>query len=398
MQVSISTNGSIIEDSPFLARSAWPDTKPDRRGKRQRIGADIRQYLAAECAVSRHFPSQNWWRKEKGSGRSTAEIVRNFLNHRVLQFNSKQLFGDSDHALHQIKRAISKHNCVHVILPVFCVISSWPKRHDTTSLTFAEEVSLRHLAEVASRLRENIGVGLRFTIISDATFYADIFGDCMRAALRYVQDLQRFVDSAGLGDALDVVDMSDIIETQGPAYIDALERNMQVFQADPAQGISAEEAIRWRASVASTLNVSDIPMSYGQLRRLHMSGAFPSDAIAAKISDRIDRAFVHYRAMKQSLADLNWDRAAYPHALRGTIHHKTAPVLGIRIYPEYKSKCQLLPYHGIAVVERGRSGWQMRVEQEIYQHDRPGLVCVEHDRGVSDFYVLQTDLDTVGAL
>lgn len=41
----------------------------------------------------------------------------------------------------------------------------------------------------------------------------------------------------------------------------------------------------------------------------------------------------------------------FPHGIRATIHMKNIPVLGLRVYPEYKLRSTLLPYHGIAVIE-----------------------------------------------
>ena len=98
-------------------------------------------------------------------------------------------------------------------------------------------------------------------------------------------------------------------------------------------------------------------------------------------------------AMKTSLAQINWENEAFPDTLRGTIHHKTAPVLGVRIYPGYKKKCQLLPYHGIARIKRIGERWEMTIEHEIYQHENPKVLCVANDAGVSDFYIDREDLN-----
>jgi len=351
-----------------------------------------RNNLLELCSYSTYFPDTDWWRKEKCSTSTVAEVVRNFLNHKVLQFNSKKLFTESGYILQQVNRAIRKENRVELILPAFCVISSWQKRHHVTSVTFAEEASLLHLAHVARALEKNIGTNLRFLIISDATFYAGIFGDPMDAAERYIRDLTQIVQKHGIGDTIWIVDMSDIVKEYGQKYEDSLERNLDIFSREPALGLSAKEAARFKTSVASTLNISDLGLTYHHLRKIHCTGRFPNKALKVEIENRISKAFIHYRAMKQSMAELEWEQKTYPQALRGTIHHKTVPVVGVRIYPDYKSSCQLLPYHGIAVLYRQENRWRMRIEHEIHLHDS-SFVRVRKGKVESDFYVCPASLE-----
>lgn len=394
MRNSISTNGSIIEEVEFLACPLWPKNEPVLAENSIEVYDRMRNMLLTECSRSASFPTPKWWREAKCSNNTTPEIVRKYLNHKVLQFNSKKLFGESGFILQQISRAIKKENRVEIVLPVFCVISSWQKRHDITSVTFAEEASLLHLAKVATALERNIGVCLKFTIISDATFYARIFADPMDAAERYIRDLAGIVQKHDIGDVVQIVDMSNIIQARGSEYDNALGRNLEIFSKQPALGISEEEAARWKWSVGSTLNISDFGLSYDELRAMHCGGVFSSSAIEHEITNRVSKAFVHYRAMKQSLADLDWDRRAYPNALRGTIHHKTAPVIGVRVYPNYKRSCQLLPYHGIAMLDQLDGHWRMEIKHEIYLHDSTDIVRVKNGHDVSDFYVRRLSLES----
>ena len=392
MTTSIVINGSIIEDATFLDCIPWPSAEPRVADIGIEVYASTRNNLLAECSRSPYFPTQEWWKRAKCSANTTSEIVRNYLNHKTLQFNSRTLFKESHSILHKISEAIRKNNCIEIILPAFCIISSWSKRHDTTSVTFAEEVSLLHLAMVAKTLEKNIGISLNFIIISDATFYAEIFGDPMLSAERYIRDLFIFTQRHGIDDSVQIVDMSDVIRPRRLEYENALSRNLEVFSNEPTRGISEEEAVRWKASVASTLNIADLELSYSQLRAIHCKGIFPRTTIKQEIEKRISRAFIHYRAMKQSLADIDWDRLAYKNALRGTIHHKTVPVIGVRIYPTYKSSCQLLPYHGIAVLNQKAGRCHMHIEHEIYLHDSP-YIRVRNGDGASDFYATHSSLE-----
>lgn len=243
MNNSISTNGSLIEKADFLTAEPWPSEEPDFTHEAMEMCSTTRKRLLEQCSRSVYFPDPDWWRKAKCSPGTVSEVVRNFLNHKVLQFNSKKQFAQSGHILQQISRAIRKENRVDIILPAFCVISSWQKRHHVTSVTFSEEASLLHLAHVARTLERNIGTSLRFLVISDATFYAGIFGDPMDAAERYIRDLARTVQKHGIEDAVRIVDMTDVVKGHGEVYEDALERNLERFFKEPNKGCR-----RWRRS------------------------------------------------------------------------------------------------------------------------------------------------------
>ncbi|SFN88913.1 L-tyrosine/L-tryptophan isonitrile synthase family protein [Xenorhabdus japonica] len=388
--ISVSTNGSIIEDSIMFGQSGWPEYEPNMMSNSHLISSDLRRILLDKCSVSNTLPPEQWWKEKRKKNYPLHVLVRDYLNHPVIQFNSRTIFSSCLETLEKIKSSINENREIDILLPVFCVISNWQKRHDITSLTMAEEVSLLHLAKVSTYLEENTGVRIRFKILSDATFYAGIFGDPMAAAEKYIQDLEEFTQAKKIDEIVNILDISEIVSLFQDDYDHALSEHLKIFTLNPSFGISHEEAIRFNASVGSTVNISDLSLTYAQKKAIFCDSIFPDSEIKRQIMDRVHTAFVHYRAMKEAMAAIRWEKNIFPNAIRATIHHKTIPSIGVRIYPDYKSHSPHLPYHGIAVIENRNNVWRMSIEQEIHQHGK--RLRVINDRGVSDFYV---DVDTL---
>ena len=135
----------------------------------------------------------------------------------------------------------------------------------------------------------------------------------------------------------------------------------------------------------ATLNSRRMEFSYEQLVKLF--GAAPN-----KTKEHLDYnttvALAEYRALKAAAADTNWEKNHFPNAIRATIHAKKIPVLGLRLYPEYKLSSRLLPYHGIAVITQNddNDAEQMEIHHEITVIGNPAYTKVVDKNGLTQFY------------
>ena len=76
-----------------------------------------------------------------------------------------------------------------------------------------------------------------------------------------------------------------------------------------------------------------------------------------------------------------------PNYVRATIHRAIeTPVLGLRIYPDYKKSSQQLPYHGVPLLHRDRGRVKMLVAPETRFYGDPTLERVTHNNGETYFY------------
>lgn len=108
----------------------------------------------------------------------------------------------------------------------------------------------------------------------------------------------------------------------------------------------------------------------------------------AHLEDSATLALAEYRALKAAAADTNWEKRHFPNAIRATIHAKKIPVLGLRLYPEYKLGSRLLPYHGIATLVPGDNDGaeMMEIRHKINVIGNPSFTRVIDEKGLTQFY------------
>lgn len=103
-----------------------------------------------------------------------------------------------------------------------------------------------------------------------------------------------------------------------------------------------------------------------------------------------ERALVIYRSLKHAAADLHWEHIQFSGSIRSTIHTKHIPVLGLRIYPEYKLRSRLLPYHGIALFYRDvtTKDYKMEVIPEAIICSKQNVTRIVDKKNVTQGYLL----------
>lgn len=161
---------------------------------------------------------------------------------------------------------------------------------------------------------------------------------------------------------------------------------------DPiSPGLSEKEYRQWLVSMRSTLNSRRMGFSYQELKMLFGASG---KAAPSPLDDIAAVALAEYRALKAAAADTRWENIHFPNAIRATIHSKSIPVLGLRLYPEYKTASRLLPYHGIAVMRKEESNGReyMEIRQEITVVGNPGYTRVTGVDGVTQFYEAREDI------
>jgi hypothetical protein len=79
----------------------------------------------------------------------------------------------------------------------------------------------------------------------------------------------------------------------------------------------------------------------------------------------------------------------WPDAIRVTCHvarDPERPVVGLRVYPDYKRTSKELPYHGAPVIYHDGKRMKMVVHPEIRLRAHPGLIRVTREDGETYFY------------
>jgi hypothetical protein len=160
---------------------------------------------------------------------------------------------------------------------------------------------------------------------------------------------------------------------------------MNVFDDRP-RGEREPTVLSWERSMISSINMRHLTHDYDALYSCYSER--PSD-LRLETLRRARKSLDIYRALKNAAADIHWENLISPDCIRSTIHTKSIPVLGLRVYPEYKKSSRLLPYHGIAVFSRKSSTaeYRMQVMPEMEAVTVANVVRIVDAHGVTQAYV-----------
>ncbi|WP_200873440.1 L-tyrosine/L-tryptophan isonitrile synthase family protein [Actinokineospora spheciospongiae] len=383
---AVAAHGEVITNSALLRAVEWPEVDPTGEPVRspRRLDAELRA-LVLESAVTPRFSWERFLDRHRADG--PAERLLALLNHRAFQFNSRAAFGGAVSPWRaRVEACVREGRRLEVVLPAFCVIGNPVKRFDLTAATAAEDVALLHLANLAELLGRLHEPGAVFHIISDSTFYGSPFGVTSVEAVNYVAELRERIRELDLGRVLRLHDMSDVLQPVVPQFQRRFDAWFRALRLDRcADGISADEHDRWLTSMMASIDIRKLGLSYAELRATYLDRGEHFHGIR----ERARWALNEYRAMKLAATDLEWEELAFPGAVRATIHTKSIPVLGLRIFPEYKFSARLLPYHGIGVLSRSvKTGrYRMGVRPEMFVHGRPDMRRIVDERGITSFYL-----------
>ncbi|MBP0616596.1 L-tyrosine/L-tryptophan isonitrile synthase family protein [Jiella mangrovi] len=384
--LDVGRNGEAISDARLSFAGAWPETDPRLQPQKTRLAGADDARMVAECVRIRRLDFDAF--RQKVAGRPVHEQVFELINHRTIQFNSRSRFAECEIWKGRIRQACEKGEPVPILLPVFCVIRNPVKRLQLTVPTTAEEVSLRHMANIAALIREIYPAGAVFHLITDSTFYGLPFGVNAVEALRYVDLLGAMVDRIGCGDVIRLHDMAQILSGRFEDFQESYENWSARFHDDPcADGLSPQSYDVWLASMAASINTAKRRLDYDTLRA--QFGGSGLGHTTDELYHRAKTGLAEYRALKAAAADLQWEEQFFPNAVRATIHTKGVPVLGLRLYPEYKLRANLLPYHGIGVLRFGpKYGLHyMTVEPEMFVCGREEFTRITDERGTTLHYL-----------
>lgn len=385
-QVPVELSGEIISRSQIGSDFIWP--KLDPRSQWQ----PIRSYEAGDDVRVRHLSSSTHFDMsaflEKTKHLDLTSRILELLNHNAFQFNSRKKFRECEQWRQRISQACEKGDPIEVLILAFCVISNPTKRVQPTEVTTAEDVSLLHLDQIARHVASIYPPGAVFQVISDSTFYALPLGVTSVEAQNYLVRLRQRTEELQIANTIKIHDITDYLACHNQLFHDRFEFWRTKFLSDPlSHDLLPDEYQRWHASMRTTLNSRRMGFDYEQLAALFSadSGTSPGS-----LDESATLALAEYRALKAAAADTNWEGRYFPHAIRATIHVKKIPVLGLRLYPEYKQGSRLLPYHGIAVVYPGENDGAERMEilQEITVIGNPAYTRVVDASGFTRFYEL----------
>ena len=365
--IAVSKIGEVISDSSLAYGYALPKDDPRLI---EIITAQADQHflqLMKESAIYTRFKMDNFIQKQKDN--TLAEKIINFINDRAFQFNSRERFYNCEIWHEAIKKDIAKNKPIDIVIPIFCNIGNPLKRFQTTQVSAAEKVTLFSLYGISELASKIYPPGIKFHIVVDSNFYSTPFGVNTVEINNYLKQIKDFVFINNLSDRLDVADITELLSPVSEAFSKNYTKWLDYFSSNaPEDNITYEEYLQIYTE--------------------------QNNKIKEFVDDLSKKSLDIYCSLKYAAADLCWENLQFEGSVRSTIHTKILPVLGLRIYPEYKLRSRLLPYHGIAIFYRDlkSKSYKMEVIPEAIACTKSNIKRIV-DGGMTQGYVIDDGLN-----
>lgn len=370
-----------ISESALIGRFQWPSDDPRMRAQPSRPARESDDARLARAATP-DFDLEGFLKRTQQLS-SEMRIIE--LLNEACQFNSRSRFRGNEDVQERIRRAQQENRPIEIVLPAFAPVLNTVKRFDSMALSGAEDVSLLHLSWVAELIGRVYEPGALIHVVSDGVFYSSALGITWVEAHTYEQRLIARVRELGIRNII-VHSMSGFLLPRHTEFLRNFDRHYHaIWKGRPDDGISAKDIGRLSGSLLAGVNTRKYGLTYDEMRNLFSADVAPEQryaewsAIFASVRDSV----THYRALRAALAELRWEEKQFPGAVRATIHLKKLPVLGLRLYPEYRRRSMLLPYHGIGVLLHDGS---LTVEPEMFVCGRAEYTRVVAADGTTRFY------------
>ena len=370
-------HGEIISDSALNYKIALPYEDPRTLEINSIFEDEVPDNIINESASIHTINSSILFQRKLTVDEISTNIIK-YLNHRNLQFNSRENFAKYDFWYKKIKHSIALKQPISIIIPIFCNIGNPLKRFQVTDITYAEKVTLTHLQNIAKEGEKVYPYGFKFEIVADANFYSTPFMNNVIETHNYINNLKKYVLNSGYSRNLEIRDMMDIISNDSHRFTEKFHFWMEKIENNKSEDLSA-----WKNSMISSINLRHFH-DYNEIRKCYSN---QKSEIRDYIEGRATSSLAIYRSLKNAAADISWEHLVSENFIRSTIHTKEIPVLGLRIYPEYKKSSKLLPYHGIAVFSKKNEKYRMKILTEMEAVSLPNILKIKGKDGLTQGYI-----------
>ncbi len=283
--------------------------------------------------------------------------------------------------------------------PIEFVLPSYPFKHKNPakvgrrSPDMAEVLCLCRLYEICHAIKLVYPPGARFVIISDGLVYRGMFGVTRHETVSYRERVKEMIKQLGFDDALDVVDMDDLVDSRRGQF-DVVERRLRpVF----AQWWRTNRDDLRRASLisASAANINTAESVTHDLVQLATRDAVLGtdgedmlehvEAVRTKTAERADRAAFEFALFLYVLKEIDLVPSCFPRAVRATVHPKPGQ-WGLHLV---NRETRVFPWQGVAC-RKPDGRWRIRYEFEMMR-ERATPVHVRGDDDMFPFYYEQSD-------
>lgn len=339
------------------------------------------------CARQVNLLDPNFLKQVKASFGSSAERLTAILSSGTLNFNRSAVrtaIGP------RIAAACAAGEPVRIVMPAFCKIGNTAKLIYSLHPTAAEEVSLGHLAHVARSLSTLYAPEVRMVMLTDSRLYGARLRNPAPTIAAYNKALYQICADVAPEGEVTLIDYDDLLGEFASEYERAYQTGLERVLANDSEMFAELSRFELYESVRASLNTSTLGMTYNDLFECFSHRRNPANRFYNLLDEQTEKSITEKMAMRFACRELEQrvlTRQFGPNYVRSTIHVSSAsPILGLRIYPDYKRSSDQLPYHGVPVLYRAGERDKMLVAPETRFWCDANLERVTHRNGETYFY------------
>ena len=385
LRVSTEFSTQPINPSYLTSPKNWPT--PTGTTQATRPATDTDRQLVQACANQVNVLNQNFRKQVRANTGTIAERLTAILCSGTLNFNGGRVRAAVGP---RIEAACAAAEPVRIVMPAFCRIGNTAKLMYSLRPTAAEAVSLGHLGHIARSLSTLYSPGVQFVLLTDARLYGPRLLNPVPTVAAYNKSLHEICSKVAPDGEVELIEYDELLGDYASEFEHAYQRGIErVAAKDPAMfaELSCEELYE---SVRASLNTSTLGMTYDDLFECFSHQRNPNNRFYKLLADQTEESIKMKFAMRFACHELEGrvlTKQFGPNYIRATIHlSRSSPVLGLRIYPDYKRSSDQLPYHGVPLLYREGARIKMLVAPETRFWQDGTLERVTHQNGETYFY------------
>jgi len=261
---------------------------------------------------------------------------------------AEHLEAERERLLPRLARRVEGGQPVRVVIPSFPGRPYNPITHQRVAPDLGEAYALVLLARISNHVATVHPPGVEFVICLDGRAYNPFYGYTDEADHQYPRDLQRFIDRLGVGRAVTLIDLQDLIDERAEEF-EALRVQVRAelesewrqpdypFRDELIETMKlGTNTVALNAAVVHLVKYLEPGQDIGDLFRRMQDATY----------ERARRTAFEYMAFLVTIRRLELIERRLPDAIRGTVHPKPG-----QYSPYLVSRAtRIAPWHGVAVL------------------------------------------------
>ncbi len=293
-------------------------------------------------------------RQAKSKHAPTAEQILSVLNNSNFRKGSSESIEiHSKHFLEKINASIVSGMPVELVLPSLPFKNQNPLScgRPLAAVDIGEWFFMAQLRDMIVSVQKVYSPGLIVSVLCDGLVYADIFGSGnVQEGVAYRKACVRIKDALGLDQVVWLPDMSDLVATE-PRF-DQIQHHIASTLNFLVQ---FDVVLQGHFRTLRRGMLFNLPFTGQDWETLAQCAAHDETTWPMEVLHQTHGAMIRYASFLLAMSHFDLISAAFPNAIRATVHPKASPQLPLHLV---NGHTLVFPYNGLPVISKSK--WARR--------------------------------------